>query len=208
MINLSSDLFIIINILVALIYVTNIFNAYKNGFIYGFVSLICLVLSIWAAWFLSPIFASKMSILGFGGDKTAILKMLGLDIFIDTVIWFVILFVLINFIVFLLKPIFKSLTKIPLLGPINKLLGIVIGLINATIITLMLSLIITSPLFSNGKEIKNNTCLIYISSITDNLSKQIYDRAMDEIIGKHEFNADEQRDKLSKWLVEQGIFDE
>lgn len=208
MINLTSNLFITVDIIIGLIYLINIITSFKNGFIYGFVSLICLVLSIWLAWFVSPILAKEISFIALAGEKTAILKLLGVDIFVDTVIWFFIIFIVVNIIVLILKPLFKSLTKVPIIGPLNKMLGIVIGIINATIITLILSLVITSPLFENGKEIKENTCLAYISSITDKISHIVYERAIDEFAGKIEFNADEQRDKLTNWFKEQGIFND
>lgn len=208
MINLPNNLFIIVDIIVLLLYIINIVQSYKNGFIYGCVSLFCLILSIWGAWFLSPIFAEKISLISQINSNLTILSFFGLDVLIDTIIWFVILFILINIVIAVLKPVFKFLTKIPLVGPINKILGVIIGVINATIITLILSVIIATPLFSNGKDIKAGTCLNYISSITNKVTEVVYDKAIEEFADKYKFDADEQRENLKNWLVEQGIFDE
>ena len=53
------------------------------------------------------------------------------------------------------------------MGFFNRILGIAVGFINATIITLLLSLLVSLPFINNGKQIKEESLFKYVNVITN-----------------------------------------
>ena len=208
MITLPENLYIAVDIAIALIFVVCIIKALVNGFLYELVSLVGLILAIYASWFLAPVMAENMSLLKLSELDNPLVDLSNIKLMINTILWFVILFIVINIIIMIIKPLFKFIQKVPLIGFINKLLGFLIGIIEGLIVTLIMSLILTTPLFTNGSDIKKNTSLNYISVVSDEISKSAYKNIFENIIKDKDIDIDTQRELLTNWLTEQGIFDE
>ena len=203
--HISSNLFIYINIFIALIYLTFAIIAFKKGMIFQILSLIWTIISLFGAWFLAPIFAGKLPIIKLD-EKYSIL---GIEPIVNTIIYCVIFSLLIKLIFVFISPLLKKVSDIPLIGWINKLGGFIVGLINATVIVLLLSLLLDTPLFSNGKEIKENTGFKYCK----NLSSEILNLTLEHLNSEsfkdiENFDIDDARNNFSLWLVEQGVLDE
>ena len=203
----------IIDMLVVAIFLFCVVRAFRNGFVYELINFIFLGISILAGWFLSPILAIKASLFNIELDNELAAKLIdsnNISIVINTVVWFIIIVLVLNLLFVLIKPVFKALTKVPVLGSINKLLGGILGLIRAFIICLLLSVLITLPVIKNGKDIKNNSILRFGDDITNITTKFLVDNVdLDNL--KHEissFDADAARNDLQTWLIQQGVLNE
>lgn len=203
---ISSEYFIYINVAIVVLYVAFAIIGYKNGLALQVIDLIYNVLAVVVAWFVSPILAAHFPLVKLDELYTA----LGLNVLIDTLIYCVIVFIVLKLIYLFIKPLFKGVTKLPIIGFVNKVGGFLFGLINATIVILLLSMLLNTPMFSNGKEVKDNTYLKYCNELSS--------KAM-EITLKHvnlnsikdsidNFDVDKSREEFEKWLTEQGIFND
>ena len=92
----------------------------------------------------------------------------------------------------------------------NRILGLVIGFVNATVIALLISVFLSFPFISNGRQIKEDSILSYVNIITDkainyateNMDLEKFARTVED------FDITTAREDLNKWLIEEGIFHE
>ena len=198
------NIYLTINIIIGITYLLFLFISYKKGFIYEVVNLLYTFLSIFGAWFISPVLASVMPLVKLGSPY----NLLGVEPIINTIIYFVILLIAFRIIGFFIMPLFKSLTKIPLFGKLNKIFGLIIGFINASIIVILVSMLLSTPLIKNGNEIKENTLFKYIDNLTNITTQYFVDNIDLNKINKYidDFNIESSREAFKKWLNEQEYF--
>lgn len=204
--NISSDYFLYINIILVLIYIIFAIIGYKNGLMVQIIDLIFNILAIFAAYFISPILANHFPLV----TMEEIYTKLNINRIIDTLIYCVIVYVILRIFYIFIKPVFKSVSKVPLIGFLNKIGGFLLGIVNATFIMLALGLLLTTPLFSNGIEVKKGTFLKY----TDKLCERAIDISVKYINFDSfketidDFDIDSAREEFNKWLIEKGVFHE
>ncbi len=203
---ISSSYFIYVNLVLLILYLTSLIVGYKNGLILQIVDLIFNIVALFIAYFISPILASHFPLV----KLDEVYMALNLNTLIDMLIYIVIVFLILKIIYILIKPLFASVSKIPLVGFVNRIGGALVGVINATIIVLLFCMLLNTPIFKNGQDIKNGTYL----KVVNNLSYKALEFSMDHInidlISKEikDFNIDESRTAFEKWLEEQGILHE
>ncbi len=203
---ISSSYFIYVNLALLILYLTSLIVGYKNGLILQIVDLIFNIVALFVAYFISPILASHFPLV----KLDEVYMALNLNTLIDMLIYIVIVFLILKIIYILIKPLFASVSKIPLVGFVNRIGGALVGIINATIIVLLFCMLLNTPIFKNGQDIKNGTYL----KVVNNLSYKALEFSMDHInidlISKEikDFNIDESRTAFEKWLEEQGILHE
>ena len=125
----------------------------------------------------------------------------------DTLIYMIIVFILLKLLYLIIKPLFGFVSKIPLIGFINDIGGALMGIVNATIVVLLFCMLLNTPLFKNGNEVKEKT---YLKTI-NGLSYKALEFSMDHFDFQKEFkdfDIDKTRMAFDKWLEEQGVFDE
>ncbi len=204
--NISSDYFLYINIILVLIYIIFAIIGYKNGLMVQVIDLIFNILAIFVAYFISPILASHFPLV----TMEEIYTKLNINRIIDTLIYCVIVYIILRILYIFIKPVFKSVSNIPLIGFLNKIGGFLLGIVNATFIMLALGLLLTTPLFSNGIEVKKGTFLKY----TDKLCEKAIDISVKYINFEsfketiNDFDIDSAREEFNKWLIEKGVFHE
>ncbi len=203
---ISSSYFIYVNLALLILYLTSLIVGYKNGLILQIVDLIFNIVALFVAYFISPILASHFPLV----KLDEVYMALNLNTLIDMLIYIVIVFLILKIVYILIKPLFASVSKIPLVGFVNRIGGALVGIINATIIVLLFCMLLNTPIFKNGQDIKNGTYL----KVVNNLSYKALEFSMDHInidlISKEikDFNIDESRTAFEKWLEEQGILHE
>ena len=203
---ISSSYFIYVNLVLLVLYLIALVVGYKNGLILQIVDLLFNIIALFIAYFVSPILAAHFPLVKLDEVYTA----LNLNTLIDMLIYIVIVFVVLKILYLIIKPLFASVSKIPLLGFINRIGGTLIGVVNATIIVLLFCMLLNTPIFKNGNEIKNGTYL----KVVDNLSYKALEFSMDHInidSIKNEikdFDIDQSRKAFEKWLEGQGIIHE
>lgn len=202
---IPENCFIFINIFIVLLYIAFIVFGYLKGFIFELVSLIYTAASLFIAWLISPVLANLHPILKLSDiykEEMIITKIVNIDQIMNTFIYFVLVFVALKIAYIVISLIVKSLNKVPVLGTVNKLLGAILGIVNATLVTLVISILFTLPLFKNGQEVRKNTALCYvdkysnalISFVVDNLNIDIDSSSID-------FDASKARESIKEWLI-------
>ena len=195
-----------INLAVLIIYIIFIISGLKNGFLYQLVAIVYNIFAIFISWFISPILASKLPII----KMDMVNEVIDISPILNTITYFVIIYIILRLIYLLIKPLLKSISKIPILGSFNKIGGVIIGIIDATIIILILSMLLNLNIINNSNEIKENTVFKYCDTVSDELIKFAADKIdfskfENEI---NNFDIDDLRDQFTKWLIEKDILDE
>lgn len=200
----------LVNVVILLIYLISVVIAYKNGFLYEVLGLFINLIILFLSYLLAPLLASKISLINIDVSAYPILAIFNLNELFNKIIFFVLIFFVLSIFGYLIKSLFKSVSKIPFLGFFNRILGIVVGFINATIITLLLSLLVSLPFVNNGKQIKEKSLFKYVNVITNKALLSLSDYIdLDSLSNNIEgLDINHARDELNKWLIEQGVFHE
>lgn len=203
---ISSEIFIYINVAIVAIYVLFALIGYKNGLALQVIDLIYNILAIVVAWFIAPILASHFPLV----QLDELYKALNFNVLIDTLIYCVIVFLILKLAYLFIKPLFKGVSKLPIIGFVNKIGGFLFGLINATIVVLLLGMLLDTPMFKNGNEVKNGTYLKYCSDLSSKAMQITLDHINVDALKKSvdDFDVDSAREEFDKWLSEQGIIND
>mgnify|MGYP004497571451 FL=1 len=200
---ISSAYFTYLNLALIVLYLAFVVIGYKNGLILQIVDLVYNILALFIGYFLAPILASHFPIV----KLDEVYMALKLNVLMDTLIYMIIVFILLKLLYLIIKPLFGFVSKIPLIGFVNDIGGALMGIVNATIVVLLFCMLLNTPLFKNGNEVKEKT---YLKTI-NGLSYKALEFSMDHFDFQKEFkdfDIDKTRMAFDKWLEEQGVFDE
>ena len=200
---ISSAYFTYLNLALIILYLAFIVIGYKNGLILQIVDLVYNILALFIGYFLAPILASHFPIV----KLDEVYMALKLNVLMDTLIYMIIVFILLKLLYLIIKPLFGFVSKIPLISFVNDIGGALMGIVNATIVVLLFCMLLNTPLFKNGNEVKEKT---YLKTI-NGLSYKALEYSMDHFKFENEFkdfDIDKTRMAFDKWLEEQGVFDE
>lgn len=200
---ISSAYFTYLNLALIILYLAFVVIGYKNGLILQIVDLVYNILALFIGYFLAPILASHFPIV----KLDEVYMALKLNVLMDTLIYMIIVFILLKLLYLIVKPLFGFVSKIPLIGFVNDIGGALMGIVNATIVVLLFCMLLNTPLFKNGNEVKEKT---YLKTI-NGLSYKALEFSMDHFDFQKEFkdfDIDKTRMAFDKWLEEQGVFDE
>lgn len=203
--------FIYINVAIIVIYLLSIYKAFKRGFLYETINFFGFIASLLISWFLAPIMAKYLPIvteLDLSGQGEEIVVNI-LSPIVNTVVWTVLLLVIIKLVLTIILPLFKGVSKIPVIGSVNRILGAIFGVFDATIWILIFSMLLSMPFFENGQEVKNHTFVKYVNEISDKALIFITENVeLPEGIEYEIDDIDDFREKFTDWLIEQGVIDE
>lgn len=207
--NIPQTWFMAVNILIAAILLFCIIKGFVDGFLYGVINLVFLLLSVIAAWFVSPILSSRISIVNIKLDEIPFLDLSSINALGNTIVWFLIVLITLNLAFILIKPLLKKISKLPVIGLFNRLLGGVMGCIYGYFIILGLSLLLMTPVFNNGAEVKQGTILKYTDTISQEATKFIVQNIdiSNVKIDMDETSIENARDAFASWLVSIGVLD-
>ena len=200
---ISSAYFTYLNLALIILYLAFVVIGYKNGLILQIVDLVYNILALFIGYFLALILASHFPIV----KLDEVYMALKLNVLMDTLIYMIIVFILLKLLYLIIKPLFGFVSKIPLIGFVNDIGGALMGIVNATIVVLLFCMLLNTPLFKNGNEVKEKT---YLKTI-NGLSYKALEFSMDHFDFQKEFkdfDIDKTRMAFDKWLEEQGVFDE
>jgi len=203
--NISSDYFLYINIGIIVVYLIFILVGYIKGFLYEVVSLIYTGLALGISWFVAPVLASVFPIIkleNLYADAQIISKFININSIIDTIIYFVIIFLVLRLLYIVIALGLKGFNKIPVLGSLNKILGGFSGVISGTVVVLLLSLLLSLPIFENGKEVKEKTLFNLVGSYSTKALNYAVDNLNLENFSKdiENFDVDNARQQLKVWI--------
>ena len=203
---IPESFFIGISIFIVAIYLLMIYLGYKRGLLYELVSLLYTALALFIAWFADPVLASLFQLFDISkvSDKYALLnKVLNLNSLLNTAAYFLIIFLIMRLLYLFVSLLVKGFNKIPVIGGINRIFGALLGVVNGTLIVLALSMLLSTPLIKNGKAIKENTLLKYVSYYSDQAFEYIVEKIYDsnaEFDGEG-IDIDSYRQEFKEWLI-------
>ena len=168
---------LLINILVIVYILYCTFSGFKKGLIIQCVSLCGLVLGIFASIVFAPILAENITIIPLAEDATVIQGVIAN--FVHLGIWYVLIIIVVRIIINLLGRFLNKIFKLPLLNTANKIGGAIIGLVSSLFTIFIFTIILSMPIFNNGKEIIEKTVLSSISSFTYSAEEYIESKVLE-----------------------------
>lgn len=196
-----------LNIVLLIVIVFFAWRAFHKGFLILFLETVSLFVALILAGLLAKPLAQALP-LYYVDEVLLSLPLIGelFSVQINTVIWFIILFVVISLILWLIRPVFHVISKIPVLKGINRILGLGFGIIQALVLIWIFSLVLLTPLFTNGQEVVQNSALKYYEVVTKTIvvNSDIKEISILKVLTNGSLT-DEDREYLKNWLVESGI---
>lgn len=156
----------IINILIGLYILIRLKMGVTKGFLLMLFELLSLGLSLLFAFTLLPVVTSRWTIVSIqdSGLSNAILEAITSGA--NHILWFFILFAIGSLLMLLLTPLVKTISKVPLLKPINQLLGGLFSLVGTWIWLFVFSLILLLPWIPSGSALVAQSWLAPVQSTT------------------------------------------
>ena len=203
---IPENCFIFISIFIVAIYIVMMIIGYSKGFLYEFVNLLYTVASLALSYFASPVFANLFPIVDVGkiDEKyKALDTLLNLNKTINTVAYFLIIFLLLKLLYIFISLLLKSMNKIPVIGKFNQFLGAIFGFINATLIVLAISMLLSLPVIKNGQQVKDNTILRYINHYSDEALAFVIEKLSTTSLKEdiNDFDIDAYREEFKEWII-------
>ena len=202
---IPENYFIFISIFIVLLYLIFILIGSHQGFLFEAVSLIYTLISVAIAWFMAPVLGKLFPLIHLSQNSLEydlLDRFININETLNTVCYFVIVFLILKLLYIFVSLLMKSLNKIPVLGNVNQFLGAVFGFVNATIVTIAISMLLTLPLFRNGNEVKEGTILRFI----DRYSKDVLTLIIEKTDGINlkeewkEIDIESYRQQFMEWL--------
>jgi uncharacterized membrane protein required for colicin V production len=153
-----ADAAIIVFIALMLIY------GYFKGFLLQIFSILIFIAVVLVSWMIAPILAKALPLMQ-ASEQFNVIPLIG-PIFqntINTIFWFIIIVFGLMVLSFFFKPVLKGIGKIPVVKQVNRVLGLLLGGIKAVVILILVTLLIGSGLFANGKDLIDQSLLGKVS---------------------------------------------
>lgn len=184
--NISFTVIPYVNVFILVFVGLSMYIGYKRGFLYQIFTLLAILTAIFISWFFAPVVSNLYHIYPENWSPFAYTQFA--DIFyqkLNTLSWYILLFLIVMILCMLLKPVARSVQKLPVIGFVNQILGMFFGLIPSIVLIMFATYFLSTPLVKNGKDIIEQTWLLPIRNATTNvvsLMKEPYQ--MNEAIQK------------------------
>ena len=190
--------------------ILSLWIGYKRGLLLQLYNLLALFAAVLFAWVLSEPFAKVFTIFKpeVGAfNQTAIEELILTRI--NSALWFVILFIGISILIALLRPLIKAMGKIPGFKTINSFFGALFALIGYYITVLILILLLSTPLITNGQTVVDESGLLYVkqySSVFFDYASIRFEEnvAIQKMISGESLSMSDSA-SIREWLLSQGI---
>ena len=208
--DIPSNYYIVVDIIVVAIFALCIIFSYKNGILYELLSMFFIVISLFLGYFFAPLVAKRLYLVTSELETNPLINKDMIYYTINVIIWFVILSIVFILLFLLIKPIFKKVTKIPVVGWVDKLFGIIFGFIKAIIVCSLLSCLLNTTIVNNGKEVKENTLIKYVDNLSSKVVSIVVKNIDYSVIGENisDIDIENTRKVFEQWLIEQGFIND
>lgn len=159
----------ILNIAVVVIYAFFILVGYKRGLVAQLLDIISLLAALVFAWLLAPQLATSVPLIPSNLDwfNTPFIGE-SLHQIANTLLWYILVFIAISVLMtFVIKPAAKVIHAIPIAKTLNRILGAIFGVITPSILALLATFVLTSPIFTNGRSVVEASILSPVTEVTD-----------------------------------------
>ncbi len=159
MITLKTEWALYVNILVGLILIVSIIDAYRKGLLRTLINLVRHILSLVIALLFARPLANVFPLINFKTNGIVEVISDALAVEASVLIWFIVVFFAVLLVTLIFDRLFEFLEDIPIIGWINKVAGSVVGLIIGWIKLLVVCMLLVTPLFKNGQELIDESYL-------------------------------------------------
>lgn len=202
----------IINIGLILILLFLMYKGYKKGFITQVVGLFSLLAAAIIAWILYVPFGSLFKVV----PKTMVpFQNTNLHEFfytkVNAMLWFIIIFITAFIIIKFVTKILDLISKAPFINLVNRVLGLAFSLINFILIVWLLIFALSTPLFTNGDEVIENSLLKYNQPLLERLDSIVLNKPIEQLKATQQIikmpNQASEKDILNMqdWLVKNKV---
>ncbi len=159
-----------INIGLILLLIYFIIKGYIKGFISLLFNLASLLMSLFLAWFFYTPLGEMIRIIptSFSVFQRSILSEF-FSVKINSFIWFIIIFIAVFIFLKFLAKVLNIISKAPFISGINRLLGVIFGVVNFWIVSIVFAMILSLPFFTNGSELVSDSLLSYVINYSEKI---------------------------------------
>ncbi|MGN1398780.1 MAG: CvpA family protein [Erysipelotrichaceae bacterium] len=168
---LPSNSVVFINIAVIAFLIISLIVGYMKGFMWQLVKTLAVLGVILLCWIIAPGLSKLIQVFPakYAPFKDTALASVFYDK-INTLCWFLIVLVAGLIIIAIIRPVFNFITELPVIKQVNKIVGAVLSIIPTFIIIVLFTYLLNTAIFTNGKEIVNNSVLKYTNVVVDKLA--------------------------------------
>lgn len=150
----------ILNGIVCVLFAACFIRGWRHGLICMLLSLVSMIASLYLAWVLSPNLGKTVSL--WPKSMTPMQDTLFASAVyevINHIAWFFALFIALRIVFFILDKISKGMMHIPGLKEVMGILGGILGILEAVIWSILLTFLLSLPVFTNGAEVAQKSFL-------------------------------------------------
>lgn len=210
---LDTNWFPLVNLFVIGFVVLMVIWGYFKGFLLQLLSFTVWVTIFLLSWLVAPVLAQILPLIN-PETGLAQLPLIGpmVVIAVNAVLWFVIIVVIMLLLSLLLRPVLKAVGKIPILKELNHALGMVFALLKAAMVLVVVTLLLQTPLFTNGITVVDSSFLRLVLPVTTSVSLQIQreidpDGVIAKMLDAQPYSTLDTAN-LDAWLTDRGLDDE
>lgn len=203
----------IINIAIVIMLGLFIIGGYHQGFAMKLLSIFCFLvigyLSWWLSGYLSGIFAiyPKDAVPMQGTPLEGLLYNS-----LNRICLFLIVFVILQLLQLILRPFAQMMQHIPVVSTLNKILGAILGGIQAVLLLLLITMVCRLPFWSEGNAIAQTSLLRYsdplMKTITWYAKEPLNELSKLTLPNKDTPLSEKEKANLKTWLLSQNISEE
>lgn len=200
----------LINPILVIMLVIILFLGYKSGLLMQLFSVLNMFVKLILAWMFAPILAR---VFAFYTPDLGVLNESALDKLvtenINTVIWFILLYLGLTLIFLFLVPLIKGAGKLPVIKPINQVLGALFGVVKFYVYCVLAIFILTTAVFANGQHVIDETWLIHVQKsspiVFDALGNWVKTNPAINALIANEALSDQDIAAIEAWLKEKDV---
>ncbi len=210
---LPSNLFPYVNVSILIFILLMLVWGYFKGFLLQIFSILIFIAVVFVSWMIAPALAKVLPLMQ-ANEQFNIIPIIGpmFQLSINTILWFIIIVFGLMVLSFFFKPVLKGIGKLPILKPVNRILGLGLAGLKAFVILIVVTLILNSGLFTNGKAMVDQSLLNQVQPLSLVVVEAVSAKfdpsgVVAKIMTGQEFSA-EDTIVLNNWLVAKKIPDE
>lgn len=203
----------IINLIMLFVVIFSIIDGYRNGFLLKIASLCGIIVLGILSWSIAPMISEVIhlfpkSLLSFTDNSIDLLFYNQMNTFLI----FLVLWVLMNLLILLIKPILKFFNVVPIISGMNRLIGSIFGAFEGIVLLLIAILFLQTPFISNGQQLIEQSYLkelepyssmvVFFASESFEQIKTLQQIQIEDAITMEDVM------KIKEWLLNQGISEE
>ncbi len=188
-------------------------KGFLDGFVLSFFSFITSVFAIVIAFAMSSVLHPVLPLAPSNyGDYTFLIMNSPIYNIVNQAIWFVGILVVLNLIGLFIIPLFKGLNRVPVIGFVNRIIGLFFGLAKSYLLLYIFVLLLSTPFVSNGEDVIQKSGLYHVRNVIPMLTSQ--EAFMDDLkyvqllFSPEELEEEGSRQSLITWLSGKGFSEE